>query len=68
MRGLEKDMANHRLTVQQAQVANPEKQRTKYKIIASRLSAKIADYENATNKVKYLKEVALIAYGNGTGK
>ena len=68
MRGIEKDMANHRLTLQQAQVANPERQRAKYQILSSRLSAKIADYENSTNKVKYLKEVAMIAYGNGKGK
>ena len=50
------------------QVANSEKQRPKYQILSSRLSAKIADYESATDKVKYLKEVALIAYGNGPGK
>ena len=64
MRGIEKDMSNHRLTLQQANVANPEKQRRKYQILAARLSDKIADYENAQNKVTYLKEAALIAYGN----
>ena len=62
MRGIEKDMANHKLTLAQANVANPEKQRRKYQILADRLSAKIGDYENAENKVTYLKEVALIAY------
>ena len=55
-------MANQKLTLQMANVANPEKQRPKYKILADRLSAKMADYENSTNKVKYLKEVAIIAY------
>ena len=55
-------MANQKLTLQMANVANPEKQRPKYKILADRLSAKMADYESSTNKVTYLKEVALIAY------
>ena len=64
MRGIEKDMANQRLTLQQANVANPEKQRQRYQILADRLSAKIVDYENAENKVTYLKEVALIAYSS----
>ena len=68
MRGIEKDMAKHRLTLQQAAVANPEKLRPKYQRLADRLSAKIADYESAKDKVKYLKEVALIAYGNNSSK
>ena len=61
-------MAKHRITLQQAAVANPEKQRPKYQRLADRLSAKIADYETAQDKIKYLKEVALIAYGNNSGQ
>ena len=64
MRGIEKDIARHRLTIEQAGVANPEKQRPKYKKLAERLSAKIAEYPDARNKVKYLKQVAQIAYGS----
>ena len=51
----------------QANVANPDKQRSKYKIIASRLSNKISEYNKAEDKVKYLREVAHIAYGRNSG-
>ena len=68
MRGIEKDIARHRLTIEQANVANPEKKRVKYQILANRLSAKIAEYENVKNKVTYLKQVALIAYGGNSGQ
>ena len=64
-RGIQKDIADNRLILQQANVANPDKQRSKYKIIATRLSDKIAEYDQADNKVKYLREVANIAYGRG---
>ena len=53
--------------LQQANVANPDKQRSKYKILASRLSDKIAEYDVADDKVQYLREVALIAYGRNSG-
>ena len=68
MRGIEKDMAKHLLTLAQASVANPEKLRPKYQRLADRLSAKIAEYGTAKDKVKYLKEVAQIAYGNNSAK
>ena len=68
MRGIEKDITRHRLTIEQANVANPEKKRAKYQILANRLSAKIAEYENVKNKVTYLKQVALIAYGGNSGQ
>ena len=64
MKGIEKDIARHRLTVQQAAVANPEKQRKKYQILAARLADKIGEYEDTHDKIKYLRDVALIAYGN----
>ena len=63
-RGIEKDIARHRLTIEQAAIANPEKQRPKYQKLANRLSDKIAEYESTTNKVTYLKQVAQIAYGS----
>ena len=64
MKGIEKDISSHRLTVEQANVANPEKRRKKYQILATRLADKIGEYEDTQNKVKYLRDVALIAYGN----
>ena len=64
IRGIEKDISRHRLTVQQARVANPEKKRAKYQILAARLADKIGEYESTQNKVEYLRDVALIAYGN----
>ena len=66
-RGIQKDIADNRLILQQASVSNPDKQCSKYKIIASRLSDKIAEYGEADNKVKYLREVAHIAYGRNSG-
>ena len=68
MRGIEKDIAKNKLTLQQANVANPEKQRSKYQILASRLSDKVAEYHNTEDKVRYLREIAHIAYGRNSAQ
>ena len=64
LKGLEKDIARHRLTVEQAAVNNQEKKRAKYQILATRLADKMKEYDSTPNKIKYLRDVALTVYGN----
>ena len=60
LRGLEKDIATHRLTLTQANVGNNENQRPKYKRQAARLAEKIAKYDSVKDKLAYLRDVAFI--------
>ena len=58
LNGLRRDIAVHRLTVQNAEVQNLEKPRNKYVNLANRLAAKVAGYRNEEDKLRYLRAVA----------
>lgn len=56
--GLKRDMAVHRLTMQNAEVQNLERPRNKYINLANRLAAKVSGYRNEADKLRYLRAVA----------
>lgn len=58
LNGLRRDIAVHRLTVQNAEVQNLERPRNKYVNLANRLAAKVAGYRNEEDKLRYLRAVA----------
>lgn len=56
--GLKRDMAVHRLTMQNAEVQNLERPRNKYINLANKLAAKVSGYRNEADKLRYLRAVA----------
>ena len=58
LKGLRRDIAIHRLTVQNVEVQNFERPRNKYINLANRLAAKVAGYRNEADKLSYLRAVA----------
>ena len=56
--GLKRDIAAHRLTLQQALVQNPERRRRKYIEIMHRLSRKVANYFHEADVMLYLRYIA----------
>ena len=58
--GLRRDIATHRLTLQQALMENPEPPRRKYVELIERLARKVNNYFNEDDKLLYLRYVAHI--------
>lgn len=56
--GLQKDIAVHRLTAQNTEVQLLERQRPKFKALAERLAAKVRQYFEEEDKMKYLRSIA----------
>jgi hypothetical protein len=56
--GLQKDMAIQKLTLMNAETANNDRPKMKYKRLAERLSAKVRNYPEQEDKLKYLRAVA----------
>ena len=60
LEGLEKDIVLHLKTLADDSVANNPPQRQKYKVLNQRLASKVATFENAANKMQYLRSIAHI--------
>ena len=60
LRGIVKDINVHQLTLAQATVGNNPNPREKYKVLAERLSAKVGNYHQEVDKMKYLRAIAHI--------
>ena len=58
--GLRRDIAIHRLTLQQALMENPEPPRRKYVELIERLARKVNNYFNEDDKLLYLRYIAHI--------
>ena len=56
--GLKRDIAVHRLSVQNAEVQNIERPRNKYVSLSHRLAAKVENYEHEQDKLRYLRAIA----------
>ncbi len=61
MRGLKKDIAIQRLVVANDDVERRDGSRKKYALLAERLRAKVASYDDEQDKLKYLKAVSHIS-------
>ena len=51
-------MAIQRLTVVNAEVANNDRPKDKYKVLADRLREKVSRFEDENDKLKYLRAFA----------
>ena len=58
--GIKKDINVHRYTYMQSVVENNVPPRSKYKLIAERLSARVASYGQEPDKMLYLRSIAHI--------
>ena len=58
MNGIRKDIAVHRLTMQNAQVVNLERSRNTYVLLANRLAVKVRSYGEEADKLRYLRAIA----------
>ena len=55
MNGMRKELAVHRLTMQNAQVVNLERSRNTYVLLANRLAVKVRSYGEEADKLRYLR-------------
>ncbi len=60
LKGLDRDIGIHRLTLANAEVRNFEKARKKYEDVSRRLQLKVGSYEQEEDKLKYLKAIVHI--------
>ncbi|XP_050706630.1 uncharacterized protein LOC126992005 [Eriocheir sinensis] len=58
MNGIRKDIAVHRLTMQNAQAVNLERPRNRYVLLANRLAVKVRSYGEEADKLRYLRAIA----------
>ena len=58
LNGIRKDIGIHRLTLQNAQVQNPERSRNVYVVLANRLADKVRSYHEEADKLRYLRAIA----------
>ena len=56
--GLWKDIAVNKLTAQNAEIGNYDPSRNKYRILAERLSEKVRNYRNESDKMRYLRHIS----------